>query len=1228
MVRDVTYDGPIVVSGIDVPSFDASAFGLGGSEEAIINETLNILNKRAAGTGVSFTTERPQNDQPYSTIYVGGNDSAFTDQGSFLGLAESIDVLNTNLDDEAFVFSELFAFSNYIHTVETAAVDLSAVIAHESAHLLGWSHFRDDPAFSGSELFSVGLPYFTSAKLEGNNPGSNFQASLGQNLDFSGSARDSAGLSKITIKVNSPKVTNYTVATYNVSGTYRSLSSYDFNTANTTYAGVPGSYTVALWAKDIHGDATSQTWNFTVTDTSDPVFSNPKLEGYTSGSNFQASLGQNLDFSGTVTDNVGLSQITIKVNSPKVTNYTVATYNVSGTSRSLSSYDFNTANATYAGVPGSYTVALWAKDTSGRTASRTWNFTIADTTDPVFSNPKLEGYTSGSNFQASLGQNLDFSGTVTDNVGLSQITIKVNSPKVTNYTVATYNVSGTSRSLSSYDFNTANATYAGVPGSYTVALWAKDTSGRAASRTWNFTIADTTDPVFSNPKLEGYTSGSNFQASLGQNLDFSGTVTDNVGLSQITIKVNSPKVTNYTVATYNVSGTSRSLSSYDFNTANTTYAGVPGSYTVALWAKDTSGRTASRTWNFTIADTTDPVFSNPKLEGYTSGSNFQASLGQNLDFSGTVTDNVGLSQITIKVNSPKVTNYTVATYNVSGTSRSLSSYDFNTANTTYAGVPGSYTVALWAKDTSGRTASTTWNFTIADTQSPTFSNPLLGGNSPASSFQVNQGQVLSFSGTANDNVALSVITVRISNSKVTDHTVTTGPVTGTSKSLSGYSIDTGNATYASVPGSYTVSIFAKDAANNPVTSETWDFTVLAPSDTQSPTFSNPLLGGNSPASSFQVNQGQVLSFSGTANDNVALSVITVRISNSKVTDHTVTTGPVTGTSKSLSGYSIDTGNATYANVPGSYTVSIFAKDAANNPVTSETWGFTVLAPSDTQSPTFSNPLLGGNSPASSFQVNQGQVLSFSGTANDNVALSVITVRISNSKVTDHTVTTGPVTGTSKSLSGYSIDTGNATYANVPGSYTVSIFAKDAANNPVTSETWDFTVLAPSDTQSPTFSNPLLGGNSPVSSFQVNQGQVLSFSGTANDNVALSVITVRISNSKVTDHTVTTGPVTGTSKSLSGYSIDTGNATYANVPGSYTVSIFAKDAANNPVTSETWDFTVTPVGDVSDLFDYPIGNRGYSFAGQPEPLLEFADGSPFRRRTISTPTTQLPILIVV
>ena len=137
--QDVTYNGPVVVEGIDIPVFSAESAGLAGQEQEIINQVIAELEQTYAGTGIIFTTLQPTQGSEYSTIYIGGDDSAFSEYGSFLGLAETVDVGNRNRADDGFVFSdELFWIS-----LDTS--QLVGTIAHEVGHLLGYSHFLSHP---------------------------------------------------------------------------------------------------------------------------------------------------------------------------------------------------------------------------------------------------------------------------------------------------------------------------------------------------------------------------------------------------------------------------------------------------------------------------------------------------------------------------------------------------------------------------------------------------------------------------------------------------------------------------------------------------------------------------------------------------------------------------------------------------------------------------------------------------------------------------------------------------------------------------------------------------------------------------------------------------------------------------------------------------------------------------------------------------------------------------
>jgi hypothetical protein len=172
--RNVTYDGPVKVEGVDVPAFKAPS-ALAGREPAIVSDVLNDLRTIYLGTGVEFTTNRPNAGTVHSTIYVGGNDSRFAQYGSFLGLAEDVDVGNKRANDNALVFTDNVAG---VANVRGWAASLADVISHETGHLLGFEH--DTATESGMPLdvvadkFGAKLGNFNGVEAYSNGtPGNN-----------------------------------------------------------------------------------------------------------------------------------------------------------------------------------------------------------------------------------------------------------------------------------------------------------------------------------------------------------------------------------------------------------------------------------------------------------------------------------------------------------------------------------------------------------------------------------------------------------------------------------------------------------------------------------------------------------------------------------------------------------------------------------------------------------------------------------------------------------------------------------------------------------------------------------------------------------------------------------------------------------------------------------------------------------------------------------------------
>ncbi|MBL8533161.1 MAG: hypothetical protein JNL33_04830, partial [Betaproteobacteria bacterium] len=134
--QDVDYHGPVTVEGMTVAAFRAPD-GLVGRESEIIGSVQSALDSAFAALPIRFTIEAPLSG-PYSTVHVGGDGSAFSAWGNYLGLSEKVDTGNTDRSDKAFVFSENIA------ALSASAGDygrlLAAYIAHETGHLVGLEH--------------------------------------------------------------------------------------------------------------------------------------------------------------------------------------------------------------------------------------------------------------------------------------------------------------------------------------------------------------------------------------------------------------------------------------------------------------------------------------------------------------------------------------------------------------------------------------------------------------------------------------------------------------------------------------------------------------------------------------------------------------------------------------------------------------------------------------------------------------------------------------------------------------------------------------------------------------------------------------------------------------------------------------------------------------------------------------------------------------------------------
>jgi hypothetical protein len=147
---DVTYDGPVHVDHLEIPAFQAPG-DLAGQEAAVVDLVLASLDERFSGLDVTFATAQPDIGTEYSTIHVGGADTAFSLYGSFLGLSEQVDVGNQDHDDLALIFSDEVYRPGM--TVEEYASALAGVVEHEARHLLGLAH--DDGDHDGLDALAL-----------------------------------------------------------------------------------------------------------------------------------------------------------------------------------------------------------------------------------------------------------------------------------------------------------------------------------------------------------------------------------------------------------------------------------------------------------------------------------------------------------------------------------------------------------------------------------------------------------------------------------------------------------------------------------------------------------------------------------------------------------------------------------------------------------------------------------------------------------------------------------------------------------------------------------------------------------------------------------------------------------------------------------------------------------------------------------------------------------------
>ncbi len=517
----------------------------------------------------------------------------------------------------------------------------------------------------------------------------------------------------------------------------------------------------------------------------------------------------------------------------------------------------------------------------------------------------------------------------------------------------------------------------------------------------------------------------------------------------------------YTYAGTDASGEGLSLG-WDFDGAVIDGASVsftfitPGDHAVSFWADDLGGNNVSDPITVTVLDLTAPVVD----PGANQAVNEDALVS--LDGSGTTDNDPNFG----------TTGRYYWTFNDQGTPRSLAG---KTASYTFA-TPGAYPVTLLVLDRAGNFASASMTVTVRDITAPTGSATV-----PSSS---NEDVSVGFSSTAITDNDPNFATNRRDYWTFTD---------GIGRNVSGASA---SYTFAT-PGTFSITLTVMDAAGNSITS-LFSITII---DRTAPT------GAGSVPSS--------------ANEDASVS-----FSSSSITDNDPTFSSnrrdywtfTDGTPRNLSGASA---SWTF-NTPGPYTITLTVMDIRGNTLTAS-FSLTIR---DITAPTGAVSI---TSPQ-----NEDALISFSSSGVSDNDPNFATNRRDYWTFTD---------GTARNLSGVSPTYTFAT----PGTFTITLLTMDAAGNRLTQTL----TLVISDVTRPV---PLIGATSLAQSRQ--QFSTMTHTGTSTDNVAVTF--------------------SGWAFTESGSPVVIVGATMTrrwDVPATYTLTFWARDAAGNNGTATT-TFTVT------------------------------------------------------
>ncbi len=618
-------------------------------------------------------------------------------------------------------------------------------------------------------------------------PANNASYTSSQLTSISGNANDNVALASVTVKIkrlSDNLFWNSGNSTWGSTPVNNSASG-PFGTWNLTMPisawSQVGNYSLTATATDTSSNATlSSNVNFSITSgggDSTP----PTVNVYTPANNASYTASQLTGISGTGADNVALSQITFEIKRLSDNLYwSVGSNNwvvgpIDNVANGLANWNTTLPIGAWT-QNGSYTFKAKAKDTSNNvTISAVVNFNITSSGGNDSTSPLIMVYTPANSGSYTASQLTSLSGSASDDVALSQVTLQIKRLSDNLYWNVNTNawVAGPVDNFATpplSNWSTALPMSAwSQTGNYTVTAKAMDTSNNnATSGAINFSVtgsggADTTPPTI---LVYSPTNGGDYTGS--QLTLISGSAADAVGLSQVNITIkrlsdglywNNNSVSWVSGPINNVPS---GLAFWQLTTPLSAWSQT-GSYSLTATAMDTSNNSQiTPNINFTIGggsgDSTAPTV---QIDAPTNGSN--PTISSLATISGTAADNVSVQNVQIMIQGPagwwnSNGNYWSGAQQISNPATGTASWNFNGGAVTWS-TGGLYTITVTATDASGNQASATSQITpVADVES---TPPSVVIYYPSNAGTYTDSQLTLLSGNVSDNVGVSWAKVRI-----------------------------------------------------------------------------------------------------------------------------------------------------------------------------------------------------------------------------------------------------------------------------------------------------------------------------------------------------------------------------------------------------------------------------------------------------------------------------------